>query len=167
MALGTLTLVPTYRRVEHFANHPSWLISSLPCLVTLNRRMMGRWSCSKLYGYCQNAGLIYIVKNSVAAFNATFGYVLHCFKHFLKDMYYKYLVMFFCCQTHRGGDFFHRCHAIVTVHARMHSDDCMTPMQSLWLKFYWKFKDFTEINVNEPAIKHSSEVSQISNKSKL
>ena len=51
-------------------------------------------------------------------------------------------------------------------HARMHGDGFVAPIQSLWLKFYWKFKVFTEINVNEQTTKHSSEVSQISNKTK-
>ena len=51
-------------------------------------------------------------------------------------------------------------------HARKHGDGFMAPIQSLWLKFYWKFKVFTEINVNEQTTKHSSEVSQISNKTK-
>ena len=95
MALRTLPPVPTYRLVEHFANRPTWLTFPLLCLVTLNRWMMGHWSCSKYYGYCQNAGVTYIVKNSVAAFDdATFGYVLHCYKHFLEDMYDKCLVVF-------------------------------------------------------------------------
>ena len=34
-------------------------------------------------------------------------------------------------------------------YARMHSDGFMAPMQWLWLEFYWKFKVFTEISVNE------------------
>ena len=66
---------------------------------------------------------------------------------------------FFVVRHIRAVTFF----SVKFYHAKMHSDGCMTPMQSLWLKFYWKFKDFTEINVNEPASKHSSEVSQISN----
>ena len=43
MALRILPYVPTYGRVEYFANPPTWLTSPLPCLVTMNRQMMRTW----------------------------------------------------------------------------------------------------------------------------
>ena len=77
-------------------------------------------------------------------------------------MCYKCLVLFFCRQTHWGGNFF----SVKFYYAGVHGDGFTAPMQSLWLEFYWKLKVFTEISVNEQTTKHSSEVSQISNELK-
>ena len=98
----------------------------------------------------------FILWRTVAAFDdATFGYVLHCFKHFLDDICYKCLVVFlFIVVRHiRVVTFF----PVKFYHARNYGHGFMTPMQSLWLEFYWKFKAFTEINVNKETTKHSSD----------
>ena len=110
----------------------------------------------------------FILWRTLAGFDdATFGYVFHCFKRFLGARVTNVWSCFFCCQMHRVVTFF----SGKFYHARMHSDDFMTPMQSLWLEFYWKFKVLTEIWnqcqwTNYQTIKHSSEVSQTSNKPK-
>ena len=91
-------------------------------------------------------------RTAVTFDETTFEYVLHCSKHFLEVYFYKCLAVFFVVGQLEVTFFF-----LKFYYARMHGDCYMASMQWLWLEFYRKFKIFTEANVNEQTIKHSSD----------
>ena len=91
-------------------------------------------------------------RTAVTFDETTFEYVLHCSNYFLEVNFYKCLAVFFVVGQLEVTFF-----SLKFYYARMHGDCYMASMQWLWLEFYRKFKIFTEANVTEQTIKHSSD----------
>ena len=148
VALRTLPPAPTYWRVEDFANPSTWLTSPLPCPVTLNSRMMGTpimlqifWILSKCWAdlYCEE----HLPLSMMQLWGMFFTVWSSLFLAFLWGRVTNVWSCFFCCcPTRCGGNFFRR----EVLQPSMYR---MPSMQSLWLEFFWKFKVFTEIDINE------------------